>query len=139
MTAAATSIKVAISGQLSAFSLKHASLSGADSRSLRAGCDWVAPAKVFHRAGCAAGRSCGAPGRAEIHQGLVPVVPFSFRNQDLGQLPEGFLPFEPFHSSGAEEDAAEHAPDVRVEDRGVLLKGEGENGSRRVAADPFES
>jgi hypothetical protein len=35
----------------------------------------------------------------------------------------------------ADEDAREHAPDVRVEDRGVLTVGERQHGARRIAAD----
>src|SRR3990167_6627131 len=95
----------------------------------------IARAECLHRAARAPGRSRGAPGGPEVHQGLVPVVRLASREERLGQRPHLAISPKPTEPARAEEDAPQDAPHVGVHDGRVLAEGEGEDGACRVAAD----
>src|SRR5258705_1785411 len=99
----------------------------------------VAPAEGLHGTARTPGLSRRAPGGAEVHEGLIVVIGASGRYQRFREVPHRLLTAQPLEPSRAEEDPAEHAPHVGIDERGVLAVGEGEDGARRVTADAAQA
>ena len=95
----------------------------------------IGGAEALHRAARTAWSAGRAPGGAEVHEGLVVVVGLVRRDEGLGERPDDLVAAQAAETARAEEDAAEHAANVGVDERGVLPIGEGEDGARGVAPD----
>src|SRR3989338_2901503 len=115
-------------------------------RSMSANATWIRLMgfRVIERktaAGAAEGargtsRSAGrADRRTEIHHRLVDHVPLAFRNDVLGQLPQGSLRAAPLETAADAEVSGEQPRHIRIDDRRVFLEREAQHRSRRVAAD----
>src|SRR5215467_12128679 len=95
-----------------------------------------APAEGLHGTGRTPRLPRRAPGGAEVHEGLIVVIGAPCGNERFRELPDGLVAARLLEPARAKEDAAEDAAHVGVHEGGVLVVGEGEDGSRRVAADP---
>src|SRR5215831_16622848 len=99
----------------------------------------IAATEAPHRARVASRSASRAPGGAEVHEGLIVVIRAAFRHQGVRQIPHGLLAPEASGPALPEEDAAEHATDIRVDDGGVTSIGEREDRARRVPTDAFHA
>src|SRR4030095_2164803 len=99
----------------------------------------VAPAEGLHGTARTPGLSRRAPGGAEVHEGLIVVIGASGGYQRSREVPHRLLTAQPLEPARAEEDPAEHATDIGIDEGGVLAVGKGEDGARRVASDTAQA
>ena len=91
---------------------------------------------VGERAGGAVGGPRGAHQGAQFHERGVPLPGEFVLLGDEGLRSGDLVLAQVRGREGGAVEAAEHAPDVRVEHRGAAVVGEGDDRVRRVGADP---